>query len=162
MEVIQVNSVVIYASRSGNTHRVAQAIADALRSRGTVQLLPVDEAPAVLPGGTDLVVIGGPTEGHGMTQPVIGFFDRVERGALDGVAAAAFDTRLGWPRLLSGSAAADITQRLRQLGARVIAPEGSFIVTREPRLEPGELERAAAWATSLAETSEATAPALSV
>jgi flavodoxin len=157
-----VNSVVIYASRSGNTHRIAQAIADTLRSRGTVQLLPVDEAPAVLPGGTDLVVIGGPTEGHGMNPPVREFLDRIEPGALDDIAAAAFDTRLGWPRLLSGSAAADITQRLRQLGARVIAPGGSFIVTREPRLEPGELERAAAWATSLADTVATKAPVASV
>jgi flavodoxin len=157
-----VNSVVIFASRSGNTHTVAQAIADALRSRGTAQLLSVDEAPAVLPGGTDLVVIGGPTEGHGMNPPVRAFLDRIEPSALDGIAAAAFDTRLGWPRLLSGSAAADITERLRQLGARVIAPEGSFIVTREPRLEPGELERAAAWATSLADTVETNAPAVSV
>ena len=156
------NGVVIYASRSGNTHRVAQAISGALRSRGMAQLLSVDEAPAVLPGGTSLMVIGGPTEGHGMTQPVRRFLDRMEPGALDGIAAAAFDTRLDWPRVLSGSAAADITRRLRQLGARVIAPEQSFIVTMEPRLEPGELERAAAWATSLAETLEAAAPAVSV
>ena len=64
------NCVVIYASRSGNTAKVAEAIAGGLRPRGSVQLLSVDEAPAVLSDGFDLLVVGGPTEAHGMTEPM--------------------------------------------------------------------------------------------
>lgn len=68
-----------------------------------------------------------------------------------GRAAAAFDTRLDWPRLLSGSAADQIANRLAALGAKVMGTPGSFLVTMAPELEPGELERAEEWAERLAE-----------
>jgi len=142
------NSLVIFASRTGNTRRVAEAIADGLRPHGSVTLLAVDDVPATF-AGTDLVVIGGPTEAHGMTPPLVDLLDRFA-AALDGIAAAAFDTRLRWPLLLSGSAGARIAARLRRAGARVIAPAESFFVTRQPRLEEGELERATAWGATLA------------
>jgi flavodoxin len=159
-----VNSVVIYASRYGNTRKIAEAIAAGLRSRGTAQVMSADDAPTTPPAGTDLVVIGGPTEQHGLTEAVVRFFDRMEPGALGGMAAVAFDTRLRWPRWLSGSAGAGITQRLRRAGARVIAPEESFFIKgtasapgQNPELASGELERAAAWGASLASDAEAKA-----
>lgn len=161
------NSMVIYGSRYGNTQKIAEAIADALRSRGAVQVLPADDAPARVPAGIDLVVVGGPTEGHGMTEPVTRFFEQLGPGALVGTAAAAFDTRLRWPRWLSGSAGAGITQRLRGAGARVIAPEESFFVKgasgargTPPAIEPGELEHATAWAVALADKAAPRAPAM--
>ena len=152
-------SIVVYGSHFGNTRKIAEAIADALRSRGAVHVFSADEAPATLPQGTDLVLIGGPTEGHRMTEPVARFFARLTPGAVRGIAAAAFDTRLRWPHWLSGSAAAGIAKKLRQAGARVVVPEESFLVastssTSEdngPGLYPGELERAAAWAAALAD-----------
>lgn len=151
-------SLVIYGSRSGNTQKIAEAIADGLRTRGAVELLAVDEAPRTFAEGTDLVVIGGPTEGHRMTDPIVRFFDAIGTDGLQGIAAAAFDTRLHWPRWLSGSAAEGIEQRLRRSGARMIAPAESFIVSKEPALEPGETERARKWATSLADKVEARTP----
>jgi hypothetical protein len=58
---------------------------------------------------------------------------------------------LRWPEWLSGSAAAGIAQRLHQARANVIGPGVSFFVSGKlPVLEPGEVERAAAWAASLA------------
>jgi flavodoxin len=153
------HSIVVYGSRSGNTERVAEAIAGALREIGSVRLLPADEAPAVLAERADLVVVGGPTEGHTMTEPVAAFFDRLPPRAFDGATGAAFDTRLRLPRWLSGSAAAGISRRLRKAGARVVVPEKSFFVTRQPTLESGELERAAAWAASLAASLAGTGPA---
>lgn len=146
------SSFVIYGSRFGNTQKVAEAIADVLRRRGDVQLLPAEEASGVSPRPGDLLVVGGPTEGHTMTPVVRQCLDGMSAKGLQGVTAAAFDTRVGWPRWLSGSAAAAIARRLRRLGARVVHPEGSFLVTRNnPALEPGELERASAWAATLAE-----------
>ena len=71
------NSIVIYASHFGNTRRIAETIASELQSRGSVQLLPADEAPAVLPAQTDLVLVGSPTEGHRMTVPAAEFFARL-------------------------------------------------------------------------------------
>jgi flavodoxin len=160
MEVMEMKSIVIYATRYGNTRKVAETIAEELRSRGTAQLFAADEAPALLPEGTDLVVIGGPTEAHAMTPTLAAVFDHIEPEALLGVAAAAFDTRLRWPRWLAGSAGAGALNKLQHAGARMIAPAESFFVKNEegadksagPKLEPGELERAAQWAASLAET----------
>lgn len=143
------HSLVIYASRSGNTRRIAEAIANRLGERGSVDLRPVEEAPTEIEPDIDLVVIGGPTEAHGITPPVTDYFERLAPKALAGRRAVGFDTRLRWPEWLSGSAGARITDRLRSLGARVVAPEESFFVTRKPELEAGELERASSWAASL-------------
>lgn len=153
------NSVVIYGSRHGNTRKVAEAIAGELRKHGAVQLVSAEKAPTLLPEQTDLVVVGGPTEAHRMTEPLARFLDRVPGGALAGKSAAGFDTRLRWPRWLSGSAGSGIVERLDWRGAHVIAPEESFFVSGKlPVLEPGELERAAAWAASLAAKLESTKP----
>jgi flavodoxin len=150
------NSIVIYASHFGNTMKAAEAIGDGLRLHGMVRLLAVDEAPSRIPAGTDLVVIGGPTEAMRMTPPMRQFLDRLETGALQGVAAAAFDTRLHMPRWLLGSAAVGIERRLHEAGAQVIAPQESFfVVGKDPELVPGELERAKVWGASLGAAVEA-------
>jgi flavodoxin len=154
------NSIVIYGSRHGNTHKVAEAIASELRRHGSAQLFSVDDAPLVLPRKTNLMVVGSPTEAHRMTLPMVKFFDQLGTGELEGIAAAGFDTRLRWPRWLSGSAGAGITARLRKAGAEVIDSEASFVVAgKYPVLEPGELERATAWAASLADKVESRVPA---
>ena len=147
-------SIVIYASRYGNTRRIAEAITEALLTHGEAQMFPADEVLPILPRGTDLVVIGGPTEAHRMTRPVVRLFARMGRGALQDMAAAAFDTRLRGSRMLTGSAGSGVARKLRRAGARVIVPEESFFVKNEAdpegaELEPGELERATAWAESL-------------
>jgi flavodoxin len=150
------NSMVIYGSRHGNTRKIAEVVAAELGRRGPVQLVSDDKAPSVIPDETDLVVIGGPTEAHGTSQAVAGFLDRVRKGSFTGKYAAAFDTRLRWPKWLSGSASAGIDERLHNSGAEVIGPGVSFFVGgRLPVLEPGELERAAQWAGSLGARVEA-------
>jgi flavodoxin len=153
---------VIYASRHGNTRRVAEAIADGIRKYGSVELVALEEAPSTFKGEADLVVIGGPTEAHGMTPPIKQYLDGLRRGALEGVPAAAFDTRLEWPRWLSGSAGAAITRRLHGLGADVVVPLASFLVEgKDPVLKDGELERAISWGDTLARTVKAEVSAVS-
>jgi len=144
-------TAVIYATRSGNTKRVAEHIAEALRERGTADLYETATAPADL-HDFDLVVIGGPTEGHGMTPPIKAYLARLGEGSVRGHVAAAFDTRLAWPRALSGSAAEGIATDLRAKGAIVATAPESFIVSRKPELQPGELERAGRWARGLAQS----------
>lgn len=143
-------SLVIYVSHKGNTQRVAEAIGDELAARGTVDVLPVEEAPRIMEEDIDLLVIGGPTEGHGMTSEMSDFLDRLDVASVRGRTVAAFDTRVNWPRILSGSAADGIAKRLEAAGAMVIEPHGSFMVSTEPELLPGELERAREWAESVA------------
>ena len=152
-------SIVIYETRSGNTRQIAEVIAGVLASRGAVDLLPTEEGPAAFPEDTDLIVVGGPTEGRGMTRPMASFLDRLAPRALNAVPAAAFDTRLRLPRLLTGSAALGIARRLRAAGATLIVPEESFKVSRAPLLQKGELERAEAWAKLLADAIETHMPA---
>jgi flavodoxin len=165
MEVANMKSIVLYASRYGNTQRIAEAITEALQTHGEAQLFPADEALPFLPKGVDLVVIGGPTEAHRMTKPVVRLFARMERGAWQGIAAAAFDTRLRGSRALTGSAGSDVARKLHRAGARVIMPEESFFVKNQAdpegaELEAGELERATAWAESLAALLTGTAQAV--
>jgi flavodoxin len=148
------NCLVVFASRTGNTRRLAEAMAAALRSRGTAVVRSIDDAPAAIPAGTDLLLVGGPTEAHGVTPAMVAFLDRLDAPSLRGVAAAAFDTRVTWPRILSGAAAPGIAGRLREKGARVMTDGESFLVTMKPELVSGELERAATWAVGIADIIE--------
>ena len=62
-------AVVIYESMYGNTHRIADAIADGLRTHGEVVEAPLARADEALAGGADLLVVGGPTHAWGMSRP---------------------------------------------------------------------------------------------
>ncbi len=130
--------VVVYESMYGNTHLVADAIADGLRSEADVSVLPVDHADAAALADVDLVVVGGPTHVHGMTRastrkaaaeaaqkPGSGlgmdtdaegeglreWFDSI--GSLPRFAAA-FDTRMHGPVTFTGRASKGIAKRLRR------------------------------------------------
>jgi flavodoxin len=144
------NAIVFYATRTGNTRRVAEAIADGLRSRHTVDIRAISAGPVDLPADAELVVIGGPTEAHGITDEVERFIAALPHGALHDRFAAAFDTRVRWPRWLSGSAAEGIRARLEAAGARPPVPTQSFLVTMKPEVEADELARARTWGTELA------------
>ena len=148
-------SVVIYASRTGNTRTIAEAIAETMHGLGaSVEVFDAEQAPSTLPD-SELIFIGGPTERHTLTPPLVDFFDRLAAGSLRGKACVAFDTRMQWPRFLSGSAAGEIAKRLRAADAQVIAEPESFFVRTEPQLGyelvPGELARARTWATAMAD-----------
>jgi flavodoxin len=145
-------TLVIYDSHQGNTRLIAEAIADVLRPRGQAEVVSVTDAPTQFSDDIDLVVVGGPTEGHAATPAIVGYFDELAPHALARIPAAAFDTRVGWPRILSGSAAVTIAHRLTDAGARLVAPPESFIVSREPQLEDGEVRHATTWATTLADS----------
>jgi flavodoxin len=155
--VIEMKSLVLYASRYGNTQIIAEAVASVLQTRGEVRLLTIEEAPTPMPAGIDLLVIGGPTEVHGLTQPVAHFFNQRAPGELRGLITAAFDTRLHGPRLVTGSAATRIAHQLRRAGAHLIVPEESFLVhnrggeSHVAELDPGERERAEEWTAVLAD-----------
>ena len=143
-------SVVVYGSRSGNTRRVAEAIAGALEEYGPVRIVAAEDASATVWDHCDLLVVGGPTEGRHASPPVRAFFGRLPAHALRSIDAAAFDTRLDWPRVVTGSAAADIRRRLVDAGAHMVAPPESFKVGDQPRLRHGEIERAPIWARGVA------------
>jgi Flavodoxin len=167
-------AVVVYESMYGNTHQVAGAIGDGLRSGLDVSVVAVAQARPADLDGADLVVVGGPTHAHGMSRPAtrkaaVEAADKpvspltVEPDALGPglrewfgtlgrypVPAAAFDTRVHLPATFTGRAAKGVARELRSHGFRLIADPESFLVTKQDRLEPQETERARAWGAELA------------
>ena len=143
-------TVVIYASKFGNTERVAQAIARGAGTSGEVRLEPVEAANRTLAERPDLLLVGGPTQRRGPSPELRGFVEGLGSGSLMGVPTATFDTRYRGSKLIMGSAAAEAAKRLGKVGARMVAPAESFFIGRDgpperQALEAGELERAEAW-----------------
>jgi hypothetical protein len=167
--------VVIYESMYGNTHLVADAIADGLRTVSDMEavVVPVGEAGESLLADADAVVVGGPTHVHGMTR------ERTRKAAVDAAAkpdsdltldedaegpglrdwfdaavalpklAAAFDTRVKGPAPLTGRASKGMAKRLRAHGCEVVVEPESFLVSKENHLLPDELTHAQTWGAEL-------------
>jgi hypothetical protein len=164
-------AVIVYESLYGNTHAVAEAVAEGLRERAEVDISPVEDSPSAVVEGADLLVVGGPTHVHGMSSrntrkgavdaavkqhrqpPDVGgpalrdWFDAI--GNAGGVPAAAFDTRLPPPKLVTGSAARGIAKRLRRHGFEVLGEESFLVEHSEGPPVEGELERAREWGRTL-------------
>jgi len=164
-------ALVVYESRVGATHAVAERIARGLAQSVAVAVVPVGSAAAAR-AGVDLVVVGAPTHMHG--RPTRWTRALAEKAALDRSAhlafetegsvevdgdwladgdpgrrlAAAFDTRLdaAW----SGQASRAIARRLRHHGFRLVADPASFLIGPDDRLVEGEESRAVAWGQWLA------------
>ena len=167
-------AVVVYESMYGNTHLIADAIGAGLEAAFDVSVVPVSHAGPEVIADADLVVVGGPTHAHGMSRastrkaavqaadnPAGGL--KVEPDALGPglrewfgslgdypVRAAAFDTKMHGPAMVTGRAARGVTRLLRQHGFNVVAEPESFLVTKQDRLEPQEEDRARDWAAKLA------------
>lgn len=165
--------LVVYESMYGNTHVVADAIARGLGEAGVpAEVLSIREAWGRPLGPEDALVVGGPTHGHGLSREAsrgqaVQDAERHQRtvdasaegpGVREWLAslpegtgrAAAFDTRIKGPRLLTGQASRKIADVLEEHGHRVVAQPESFLVTTGNELVPGEADRARQWGTALA------------
>jgi flavodoxin I len=144
------NTLIIYDSHFGNTEQLARSVADKLASYGTVKLLRVPECGAFESRAADLLLVGGPTQRHGTSQAMRAFLESMPRRALQGQAAAAFDTRYHLSAFVTGSAATRIAAGLKRAGASLVVPPESFFVAKvEGPLEQGEIERAGEWAEQI-------------
>jgi flavodoxin len=147
-------TLVLFDSRFGNTEAIARAIAKGAAQTSSVTILDTDAAKgAASLGQPDLVIVGGPTHNHGPSDGLKSLADLVAR-RLPGVAAAAFDTRYRGPVLLMGSGAAATAKSLTKAGCSQVAAPESFLIVRKgsvatQTLEPGETERAEAWARAV-------------
>ena len=143
------NALVLYDSTYGNTERIAEEIALALQEEVPTRLASVDELGegARALEAVDLLVVGGPTHRHGVSDPLREVVERLDLDALGGLRAAPFDTRLRGAKIVTGSAAVRLSRLLRRRGAWVVVPPASFIVDgREGPLREGEREHARTWA----------------
>lgn len=147
------NALVVYDSQYGNTERIAQAIADTLRTFGQAQAIRAEPEHRVSITGVDLLVVGCPTQGWRPTQPILSFLDGLSPDRVHGVSIACFDTRFRKPRWLTGSAAGVIAKILQKAGINLcVPPESFFVLGTEGPLYSGELERARTWAQALAQS----------
>ncbi|SRR5579875_36470 len=168
------HAVVIYESMFGNTRKIAEAIGEGLRERLDVDVLGVGEAGEDVVARADLLVVGGPTHAHGMSRAATrrgaaqtagkaGSGVRLEPGAagsglrawMSGLGrhdakAAAFDTRMRGPAILTGRASQGVGRKLRDHGFDLVTEPESFLVDRQNRLLPDEAARARAWGARLA------------
>lgn len=142
-------ALVVYDSKFGNTQAIAQRIGEGLRAGAEVHVWSTSEAGS-FSGDVDLLVIGGPTQAHGVEATMRDYVEHLPVDKMDHLAVAVFDTRVRWPKLLSGSAAEGIAKRLARSGAELIdEPESFFVDGREGPLSDGELKRAADWGRHL-------------
>ena len=167
-------ALVVYESMFGNTRDVARAVAAGVGSRMPVELVEVAAAPTSIPADVGLLLVGGPTHGHGepnaktradaaqragdrLVSRGIGLGEWLEsvHPASEAIPTAAFDTRIKGPELVWGSAAKALTRRLREPRFRIVAKPQSFLVGGPTgplfdRLVTGEIERATEWGADVA------------
>src|SRR4051794_3047027 len=120
-------ALVVYDSKFGNTARLARVVATELGKGAQVEMVSAETAELNLTG-VDLLVVGGPTQVHGVSPTLRALLDSLPPHALQDIAAAAFDTRLHGIKLLTGSAAEGIAHRLTQHGAWLLLPPETFQV----------------------------------
>lgn len=166
-------ALIVYESMYGNTHTVADHVAEGLA--GAFETVVTTAAGATAPAlaDADLVVVGGPTHAHGMTSSTTRR-SAAEAAAKDddlemdadgegpglrdwfgdlpahlGGAAAAFDTRIDASPVLTGRASKGIARRLRHHGFDLLLEPESFLVDKQNHLVEGEAERARQWGADL-------------
>lgn len=137
-------ALIIYDSGYGNTERIAKAIAVA---SGGKAVRPAAVNPAELQN-VEMLIIGSPTQGGRATLAIQELLAKMPEPALNGMAAAAFDTRLSTKLVgIFGFAAAKIAESLKKKGCNVVVPpQGFFVKGKGGPLKDGELERATRWA----------------
>ncbi len=149
------NVLIIYDSTFRNIKLIAQSIAEALRMQGPVYLSSIEERSSFNLKTVDVLIVGCPTRRLGLTPGMLAYLQSIPSESLDGLMAAAFDTRPCKSVWETGSAAWSIANHLERLGAMLISPPESFFVAdNEGSLEEGEFDRAARWATALLDRSE--------
>ena len=164
--------VIVYESLYGNTHLVAEKVAEGVNTRAEAVVVPVDGATPEVLAGADLLVVGGPTHLHGLStsasrrmavedaekrdraldpdaesEGLRAWLDALEPGG--GRRSAAFDTRLDGPAAFTGRASRGIARRLRHHGFELAVDPESFLVDKENHLISGEGDRAREWAARL-------------
>jgi flavodoxin len=140
-------TLIVYYSKFGNTHRLADVIAESLKGSGDVKSIEFDQLSEKVLDQLDLLVMGSPTHNMNLPKKVKPILDRVPRGSLAGISAAVFDTSYEMSWLLNQfTASKRLAKTLRKKGAKLVAPPEIFLVTgREGPIQDGEIKRAREW-----------------
>ncbi len=147
------NALVVYHSLFGNTQAVGQAVAEGLQAAASVKSKNLEKLKAEDLKDIDLLVMGTPTHNANVPAEVRTILLHLPEGCLNGVKVAAFDTslKMNWFMDLFNPAAPKLAAQLHRLGGTPVGEPTSFWVSgHEGPLADGEVQRAKAWARSLA------------
>jgi flavodoxin len=141
---------ILYDSAYGNTRQIAETIAATLKALHAKAVPVGDFDPGSLATG-DLLIVGSPINGWQPTARITELLKTLKGRGLDGVKAAAFDTRV--KLFIHGDAAKKMTSLLKKGGALIVStPMPFYVEGSEGPLRSGETQKAAAWAQSILES----------
>ena len=120
-------ALIIYDTKFGNTEKIAKALASGMNEQGiNAECIHVENVQMDTLHEYNLLAIGGPTHGFGMSKPIKEFFKTLEKIDLREKNGFAFDTKN--PPRYWGSAAKGIEKRLAKLGINIVRPRSSAFV----------------------------------
>ena len=91
------NTLIIYDSLYGNTKKIAETLAATCRSYGEVRLEAAEGLQGIEFKNADMVFVGGPTHNQNLSPKMKTLLANTAKRSLQGVKAAAFDTRYEMP-----------------------------------------------------------------
>ena len=145
------DALVVFDSTSGNTEKIAKAVAAGIGGRtkavraGTAEARGLDKV--------ELLVLGTPVLGDRASPRMQAFMKSIPQGASKKLKIATFDTRMSGFAKLFGSAAVRMAKQLEGMGFTAQSkPEGFIVTTRTGPLAEGELDRATSWGKELSES----------
>ena len=164
-------AVVVYESLFGDAEKIARAVAEGLSGSLDVEVIAAKDAPPELGPDVRLLVVGGPNHALSMPRPATregavkqhgaqipdtttGLHEWLGAVGVRGrIAAAAFDTRMDHPKIVTklDHAARTEEKLLHQLGATLAAPAEHFhVLDAKGPLAEGEEDRARQWGQAIA------------
>lgn len=139
-------TLILYDTNFGNTQQIAEAISKGIGNNSThssvTEIKPQDLE------GYDLIIVGSPIIGWKPTEKMAAFLNGIEKGQLNQIKVATFDTRV--KLFIHGDAAKKLAVKFKELGGEiVIDPQPFYVKGKDGPLYEGELERAKEWVESI-------------
>ena len=120
-------ALIIYDTNFGNTQKIANSLAAGMNEAGyEVDVVYVEDIQLEKITEYNLLAIGGPTHGFGISKPIRKLIKRFSQVDLRDKNAFAFDTKS--KGRIWGSAAKGIEKKLKNMGMSIIKPSASGIV----------------------------------
>jgi len=142
-------ALVVYDSIHGNTEKIALSIAEGLGEEA--QVIKAADVKAGNLDSVAILVAGSPTYGGQPTPAMKAFLTMVKNLSLNGVAVAAFDTRMPqtWVKIFTFAAPKILKALASRGGDHAVKSEGFFVAGREGPLLENEEQRAVGWGKAI-------------
>lgn len=152
--------LIIYDSESASIPQLAKAVAKGMQLENPENLIKIKDLFVDNLYGLEFLIVGSPTIGFHPSTAIARWLENLPPHALDGIKAAAFDTRsrmndqLPFVRKMFlsgyGYAASHIVEMLSDKGAKIIvSPQGFITDNLKGKLAAGETVNAFAWGVKL-------------